>query len=59
MNFNLVVVNSDNTFFSGIKLNSPKMYNTLSEQCKYYKNIFNSDFRVKRVIPTKQGWKFI
>lgn len=59
MNFELVIVNESNKFFSGVKINSPKMYNALKGLCEQYKETFKSEYKVKRVIRIKSGYKFI
>lgn len=59
MNYNLVIVTDKNVFFSGVKTNSPKMYNAMKEIAVGYSKSFKKEFKVKRVIMTKTGWKFI
>lgn len=59
MNYFLVIVNTNNKFFSQVKSNSPKMYNSMKELCTKYEGMFNEVYKVKRVVPIKTGWKFI
>jgi hypothetical protein len=59
MNFQLVIVDNTNKFFSGVKANSPKLFNALKKKCDDLKEVFQEEFKVKRVIPTKFGYKFV
>lgn len=59
MNFQLVIANKENKFFSGVKTNSPKMINNLKELCKSYDKSFGEGHKVRRVILTQKGYKFI
>jgi hypothetical protein len=59
MNYSLLIVNKTKKPFSGIKDNSPKMYNKMVEISKQYSIMFKEEYKVKRVILTKSGYKFI
>jgi hypothetical protein len=54
-----MIVTSNNKPFSTIKDNSPKMYNSLKELCEKYKKLFGEEYKVKRLILTPKGYKFI
>lgn len=59
MNFYLMIMNSNKKPMSGAKTNSPKMFNIMNELAKKYSGIFKEEYKVKRVIMTKNGWKTI
>ena len=59
MNYLLVIVNSKNQLFSHKKKNSPQMYNQMKELCTKYEAMFKGTFKVKRIIITNKGFKFI
>jgi len=56
MNF-IAIVNSKNKFFSGVKQSSPKMINAMKELCVKYTETYKEEYKVKRVIMTRNGWK--
>jgi hypothetical protein len=59
MNYFLVIVNEANGFFSMPKRNTPKNYNSMRKQCDIYEQMFLEKYKVKRIVPTKTGYKFI
>lgn len=59
MNFQLVIVDAKNKFFSTVKINSPKMYNAMKKTADSMKETFQEEFKVKRVVLTRAGYKFI
>ena len=62
LQFSIVIVTPRNTFFSGVKNMSPKMYNAMQKQAVTYSQLFKEEFKVKRVVASPKspkGWKFI
>lgn len=59
MNYLLAIYSKDGAIMSGVKKNTPKMYNEMLALAKNYSITFKQEYKVKRVIPIKNGYKTI
>ena len=53
----LMIINSKNKPFSGIKESSPKMITYMKSICETYQNMFTDTYKVARFIKTSKGYK--
>lgn len=55
----LAIVSDGNKIFSGIKPKTPKMISVMKELCIKYKEQFKKEFKLKVIIKTSKGFKFV